>query len=84
MIQGLNTLKFLMSQQEPTQEHPVNTSPGGGVTRQGVVLTDLQSLLDCQLNFSLSRAPVVPGGWGSVWDPEPSKERVSDWGGLLL
>ena len=21
------------------------------------------------------------GGWGSVWDPEPSKERVGDWGG---
>jgi hypothetical protein len=26
----------------------------GGVTRQGVVLTDLQSLHDCQSNFSLS------------------------------
>ena len=25
--------------------------------------------------------PVVPGGSGSVWDPEPSKERVGDWGG---
>jgi hypothetical protein len=28
--------------------------------------------------------PVVPGGLtglGSVWDPEPSKERVGDWGG---
>ena len=29
-------------------------APRGGVTRQGVVLTDLQSLCDCQLNFSLS------------------------------
>jgi hypothetical protein len=29
-------------------------APRGGVTRQGVVLTDLQSLLDCQQNFSLS------------------------------
>jgi hypothetical protein len=31
-----------------------NRAPRGGVTRQGVVLTDLQSLLDCQYNFSLS------------------------------
>jgi len=31
-------------------------APRGGVTRQGVVLADLQSLLDCQLNVSLSRA----------------------------
>jgi len=23
----------------------------------------------------------VQGGCGSVWDPEPSKERVGDWGG---
>ena len=29
-------------------------APRGGVTRQGVVLTDLQSLRDCQQNFSLS------------------------------
>ena len=29
-------------------------APRGAVTRQGVVLTDLQSLLDCQYNFSLS------------------------------
>ena len=28
--------------------------PRGGVTRQGIVLTDLQSLRDCQQNFSLS------------------------------
>jgi len=28
--------------------------PRGGVTRQGVVLTDLESPLDCQYNFSLS------------------------------
>ena len=25
--------------------------------------------------------PLYPGGCGSVWDPEPSKERVGDWGG---
>jgi hypothetical protein len=25
--------------------------------------------------------PLYQGGWGSVWDPEPSKERVGDWGG---
>ena len=25
--------------------------------------------------------PLYQGGTGSVWDPEPSKERVSDWGG---
>ena len=31
-----------------------SSPPTGGVTRQGVVLTDLQSLLDCQQNFSLS------------------------------
>jgi hypothetical protein len=31
-------------------------APRGGVTRQGVVLTDLQSLRDCQKNFSLSLA----------------------------
>jgi hypothetical protein len=30
------------------------SAPRGGVTRQGVVLTDLQSLLDCQQNLSLS------------------------------
>ena len=29
-------------------------APRGGVTRQGVVLTDLMSLLDCQQNFSRS------------------------------
>jgi hypothetical protein len=29
-----------------------------GVTRQGVVLADLQTLLDCQLNFSLP--PTTP------------------------
>jgi len=29
--------------------------PGGGVTRQSVALTDLQSLVDCQM-ISLSRA----------------------------
>ena len=29
--------------------------PGGGVTRQGVALTDLQSLVDCQM-ISLSLA----------------------------
>jgi hypothetical protein len=29
-------------------------APRGGVTRQGVVLTDLQSLLDCRKNLSLS------------------------------
>jgi hypothetical protein len=32
-------------------------APRGGVTRQGVVLTDLQSLLDCQQIFSLSPPP---------------------------
>jgi hypothetical protein len=35
-------------------------APWGGVTRQGVVLTDLQSLRDCQYNFtflSLSLSP---------------------------
>ena len=26
--------------------------------------------------------PLYQGGCGSVWDPEPSKERVGDWGGL--
>jgi len=26
--------------------------------------------------------PLYQGGCGSVWDPEPSKERVCDWGGL--
>ena len=25
--------------------------------------------------------PLYHGGCGSVWDPEPSKERVGDWGG---
>ena len=25
--------------------------------------------------------PLYQGGWGSVWDPEPSTERVGDWGG---
>ena len=25
--------------------------------------------------------PLYQGGCGSVWDPEPSKERVGDWGG---
>jgi hypothetical protein len=25
--------------------------------------------------------PLYQGGWGSVWDPEPSRERVGDWGG---
>ena len=25
--------------------------------------------------------PVVQGACGSVWDSEPSKERVGDWGG---
>ena len=25
--------------------------------------------------------PVVPGGQGSIWDPETSRERVGDWGG---
>ena len=25
--------------------------------------------------------PLHQGGSGSVWDPEPSKERVGDWGG---
>ena len=25
--------------------------------------------------------PLHQGGCGSVWDPEPSKERVGDWGG---
>jgi len=31
-----------------------NRAPRGGVTRQGVVLTDLQSLLDCPQLLSLS------------------------------
>ena len=31
-------------------------APRGGVSPQGVVLTDLQSLLDCQYSFSLARA----------------------------
>jgi hypothetical protein len=26
--------------------------------------------------------PLYQGVWGSVWDPEPSKERVGDWDGL--
>ena len=25
--------------------------------------------------------PLYQGAWGSVWDSEPSKERVGDWGG---
>ena len=25
--------------------------------------------------------PLYQGVWGPVWDPEPSKERVGDWGG---
>jgi len=25
--------------------------------------------------------PLYQGGCGSVWDPEPSKEQVGDWGG---
>ena len=29
-------------------------APSGGVTREGVVVTDLQSLLDCHKNLSLS------------------------------
>ena len=32
--------------------HAGARAPRGGVTRQGVVLTDLQSLLDCQIIFS--------------------------------
>ena len=28
--------------------------------------------------------PLYQGGWGSVWDPEPSKERVGDWGGPAM
>jgi len=24
--------------------------------------------------------PLYQGGCGSVWEPEPSKERVGDWG----
>jgi hypothetical protein len=37
-------------------------APRGGVTRQGVVLTDLQLLRDCQYNFSvsLSLTPSLP------------------------
>ena len=34
--------------------HSPSRAPRGGVTRQGVVLTDLQSLRDCEQNFSLS------------------------------
>jgi len=30
---------------------------------------------------SLSARPLCQGGLGPVWDPEPSKERVDDWGG---
>ena len=36
---------------------PVST-PRGGVTRQGVVLSDLPSLCDCQYNFSPSLLPL--------------------------
>ena len=38
-----------------------------------LVLGPLNSLL-CYIIISM-------GGWGSVWDPEPSKERVGDLGG---
>jgi len=27
--------------------------------------------------------PLYQGVWGSVWDPEPSKERVGDWDGII-
>ena len=81
MIQGLNTLKFLMSQQEPTQEHPVNASPRGGVTRQGVVLPSFSHFLIVNKTSPSLARPLYQGGWGSVWDPEPSKDRIGDWGG---
>ena len=32
-------------------------------------------------NGLIPARPLYQGGWGSVWDPEPSKERVGDWGG---
>jgi hypothetical protein len=46
----------------------------------------------CEVPFPLRRSgeyrywmiparPLYQGGWRSVWDPEPSKERVGDWGG---
>jgi hypothetical protein len=41
----------------------VNTgarAPRGGVARQSVVLTDLQSLCECQQNFSLTLSPPQP------------------------
>ena len=46
----------------------------------------------CEFPFPLRRSgeyrkgmiparPLYQGGSGSVWDPEPSRERVGDWGG---
>ena len=41
-------LSFIVNKTSLTLSHSAGArSPRGGVTRQGVVLTDLQSLLDC-------------------------------------
>ena len=32
-------------------------------------------------NIMIPARPLYQVGCGSVWDPEPSKERVGDWGG---
>jgi len=37
--------------------------------------------LSLSLSLSLPARPLYQGGCASVWDPEPSKERVGDWGG---
>ena len=53
--------------------------PRGGVTRKRRCTYRLSSSIVCpQLFLTLL---LYQGGWGSVWDPEPSTERVGDWGG---
>jgi hypothetical protein len=46
-------------------------APIGGVTRQGVVLTDLHSLLDCQQHFSLSLSLSLSLSSSSSSSPPP-------------
>ena len=59
--------------------------PSGGVTlkrrctyRPSVIYLIVNKLLSLSLSLSLSHTLSLSG---SVWDHEPSKERVGDWGG---
>jgi hypothetical protein len=47
----------------------------GCVTRQGVVITDLKSLLDYQLNFSRARALSLPLPQKYVQDANKKAEK---------